>query len=398
MQMTCPSVIAGKYKVIDTLGSGSYGLICKSLIDHTEVAIKTITDKASFYTESSIISICKHPNIISPTEIIDDQYIVMPLAENGDLQTFYEKNKMTINFIRDIAYRLIHAGIYMEQNRILHRDIKPSNIVITNTLIPIIIDFGLGIRHTDPKDPLSNRVQTSWYRAPEIAALSEETRSLYDSKIDVWSMGLVIANMVTRRPLYTVSDNLKWNEENEELLNTIVSNFGVSKTDVDAVVDVYNIDPPRKYKNSYMFLRTRGIDDPILINLLTHMLEFVPSKRYTFSQCLSHPWFQNMKITIDAKPINIHIYREPKKSSDKRDEIIDKIDDIYIHFKYRLSTRNLAIAILDRFGLYNPKTGMSSLILAAMINDERLFNSKDYYDSMIQIASYLDYSLYSEVK
>ena len=62
-----------------------------------------------------------------------------------------------------------------------------------------IADFGLSRVFTMPIRPYTSDVVTLWYRAPELLLGSTE----YSTPIDIWSIGCIFAEMVTKRPLFT---------------------------------------------------------------------------------------------------------------------------------------------------------------------------------------------------
>ena len=81
---------------------------------------------------------------------------------------------------------------------IMHRDIKCSNLLINNEGILKIADFGLAnfMRRTR-KQPLTSRVVTLWYRPPELLLGSTD----YGPSIDMWSVGCVLAELLTGKPI-----------------------------------------------------------------------------------------------------------------------------------------------------------------------------------------------------
>lgn len=79
---------------------------------------------------------------------------------------------------------------------ILHRDIKGSNLLIDKNGMLKIADFGLANYYTH-KRPLTNRVVTLWYRAPELLLGATS----YGVGIDLWSAGCLLAEMFLGRPI-----------------------------------------------------------------------------------------------------------------------------------------------------------------------------------------------------
>lgn len=81
---------------------------------------------------------------------------------------------------------------------ILHRDIKGSNLLIDNNGGLKIGDFGLATFYQpNQKEPLTSRVVTLWYRAPELLLGSTE----YGVAIDMWSVGCILAELFAGKPI-----------------------------------------------------------------------------------------------------------------------------------------------------------------------------------------------------
>jgi cyclin-dependent kinase 12/13 len=81
---------------------------------------------------------------------------------------------------------------------ILHRDIKGSNLLIDDNGVLKIGDFGLAnFFEPDQKQPLTSRVVTLWYRAPELLLGATE----YGAAIDLWSTGCILAELFAGKPI-----------------------------------------------------------------------------------------------------------------------------------------------------------------------------------------------------
>ena len=83
----------------------------------------------------------------------------------------------------------------------LHRDLKPQNLLIDKDGHIKLADFGLARAFGMPVRTYTHEVVTLWYRAPEILLGSK----FYSTSVDVWSLGCVFAEMVSRVILYLVS-------------------------------------------------------------------------------------------------------------------------------------------------------------------------------------------------
>ena len=89
----------------------------------------------------------------------------------------------------------------MHSANVLHRDLRPSNLLLNAKCDLKIGDFGLA-RTTTETDFMMEYVVTRWYRAPELLLNCSE----YTQAIDMWSVGCIFGEMVTREPLFPGKD------------------------------------------------------------------------------------------------------------------------------------------------------------------------------------------------
>ena len=109
---------------------------------------------------------------------------------------------MCAKFVQD----MLRAANYLHENNIIHRDIKPENYLLQNEDPPGVVnlkqvDFGLSKRMTEEnKNQPKTRCGTPYYIAPEIMT------GFYDSKVDVWAIGVCLYIMLTGKPPFTGQD------------------------------------------------------------------------------------------------------------------------------------------------------------------------------------------------
>jgi len=99
--------------------------------------------------------------------------------------------------VKRLLLQLTSGIAYLHDNWILHRDLKTSNLLLNNRGQLKIADFGMARYVGDPPPKLTQLVVTLWYRAPELL-LGAKT---YDAAVDMWSVGCIFGELMTREPL-----------------------------------------------------------------------------------------------------------------------------------------------------------------------------------------------------
>ena len=100
--------------------------------------------------------------------------------------------------VKTLMLQIISATTYLHANWILHRDLKTSNLLMNNRGELKIADFGMARYTGDPPPKLTQLVVTLWYRAPELLLGTDK----YGEEIDIWSIGCIFAELLTREPLF----------------------------------------------------------------------------------------------------------------------------------------------------------------------------------------------------
>ena len=100
--------------------------------------------------------------------------------------------------IRNMMYQVMQGLAFMHKHGFFHRDIKPENLLVRGETVKIA-DFGLA-REIRSRPPFTDYVSTRWYRAPEVLLRSTS----YNSPIDTWACGCIMAELFTLRPLVSL--------------------------------------------------------------------------------------------------------------------------------------------------------------------------------------------------
>jgi serine/threonine protein kinase len=101
-------------------------------------------------------------------------------------------------YYQEKFYELLEAVDFCHSLGILHRDLKPQNILVSREGELKVADWGLARTFRVPNAEKTQEIVTLWYRAPEIL-LGE---NCYTVGVDMWSVGCILAEFITRRPLF----------------------------------------------------------------------------------------------------------------------------------------------------------------------------------------------------
>ncbi len=281
-----------KYKIIETIGDGTYGIVYKGINTKTNeyVAIKKMKKKYTDWDEClslkevQTLLTLKHSNIVTLNELILQKNELNMIFEFIGQNLFeYAKNMNEIPEykIRNISFQILQGLAYMHKNNFFHRDMKPENILISGDQVKLA-DFGLA-RDINSEPPFTDYVATRWYRSPEVILNSK----IYSSPIDIFALGAIIAELYTGVPLFP-------GKEVSYQMNKICEVLGTpSQSDWNEGYDLAN-------QIHFKFPQYRGKKlknvihraSDLAINLLEMMLCFNPSKRPSAVKCLQHPFFQ----------------------------------------------------------------------------------------------------------
>ena len=201
--------LSERYELGEEIGSGGFATVYKALdkkLNRT-VAIKKLhpeksdeTTAARFRREALSIASLNHKNIVQVYDVGEDSatselFLVMEFVEGGTLKEFLKKKgklslKETLPLFKGIAQGLSYA----HRKNLVHRDIKPANILLTDSLEPKIVDFGLAQAGRDSELSMSGYgMGTACYMPPE---QRRDAKSV-NHTADIYALGKVLYEMVT---------------------------------------------------------------------------------------------------------------------------------------------------------------------------------------------------------
>jgi len=291
-----------RYLNLSPVGSGAFGQVCSATDTErrsenggdVRVAIKKIArpfqsaiHAKRTYRELRMLKHMRHENIIelldcfTPSANIEefsDVYLVSPLMDL-DLNNIIKVQKLTDDQVKFIIYQIMRGLKYIHSAGIIHRDLKPSNMAINEDCDLKILDFGLA-RPTDAE--MTGYVATRWYRAPEIML----NWMHYKQTVDIWSVGCIMAELMTGRALFPGDDQIDQITKVLKLCGTPTNETLSKITSEEAILYIRSL--PQMDKKDFQ-AEFPGAN-PQAIDLLEKMLEVDADKRITAEETLAHPY------------------------------------------------------------------------------------------------------------
>ncbi len=204
-------LLDNRYEILEVIGVGGMAVVYKARCHKLNrlVAIKILKDdyvqdeefRRRFHAESQAVAMFSHPNIVSVYDVSttdDADYIVMELIDGITLKQYMEKKgvlnwKETLHFAIQIGKALDHA----HSRGVVHRDIKPHNVMVLKNGSVKVADFGIARVMSKSNTLTKEALGSVHYISPEQAKGGR-----VDSRSDIYSLGVVMYEMMTGRPPY----------------------------------------------------------------------------------------------------------------------------------------------------------------------------------------------------
>ena len=216
------------FEILRLLGGGGMGIVLlgHDLKTNRDVAIKLIRSELAtnqqvahrFLKEAGHLKRLRHENIVAVTEISDraeGPYFVMPYFEKGSLASRIKPGQpLDTESILDIATQVADGLICAHRSGIIHRDLKPANVLLANSDLVSIADFGLArtvFNDTIVEADGRQMEGTAPYMSPAVAAGDAE-----DTRCDIYSFGALLYEMLTGHPPYK-------GQTTREILNQVIA-------------------------------------------------------------------------------------------------------------------------------------------------------------------------------
>ncbi|KAI6225575.1 Mitogen-activated protein kinase kinase kinase [Aphelenchoides besseyi] len=196
-QVDYREIIFPDFQHIKRLGRGSYGTVVQATFRGKRVACKLVETNLHIHNEASVLHSFKHDNIIKlyATFHGEQSGLILELMEGGSLHDLLHQQKhiqYRASHVLGWAQQVLAALHYLHSREYVHRDLKPSNMLLTNDFITLkLCDFGTAAKL---RTSMTNNRGSAPWMAPEVFRGKK-----YDQKCDVFSVGILLWEMITRR-------------------------------------------------------------------------------------------------------------------------------------------------------------------------------------------------------
>uniref|UniRef100_A0A182J2M0 non-specific serine/threonine protein kinase n=1 Tax=Anopheles atroparvus TaxID=41427 RepID=A0A182J2M0_ANOAO len=210
-----------RFELLDLIGEGTYGEVYSAKDKHTgrKYAVKileSIADNIEEIEEEYLVlrDLSKHPNIPDfaglflkrGTTVEDDQlWFVLELCTGGSVTDLVQGlrsrgARLSNNQIAYILRETVQALVFLHENHCMHRDIKGHNILLTESGHVKLVDFGVSSHLAATMARRNTSVGTPYWMAPEVIACEQQLDQSYDSRCDVWSVGITAIELAEGDP------------------------------------------------------------------------------------------------------------------------------------------------------------------------------------------------------
>ncbi|KAL9088276.1 MAG: hypothetical protein Q9159_003188 [Coniocarpon cinnabarinum] len=289
-----------QYTQCKIVGNGSFGVVFQTKLSPSgeDAAIKRVLqDKRFKNRELQIMRIVRHPNIVelkafyySNGDRKDEVYLNLVLEYVPETvyraSRYFNKMKTTMPIleVKLYIYQLFRSLAYIHSQGICHRDIKPQNLLLDPVSgILKLCDFGSAkilVEH----EPNVSYICSRYYRAPELIFGATN----YTTKIDVWSTGCVMAELMLGQPLFP-------GESGIDQLVEIIKVLGTPTRDQIRTMNPNYMEHKFPQIKPHPFNKVFKRADNNAIDLISKLLEYTPTQRLSAIEAMVQPFFDELR-------------------------------------------------------------------------------------------------------
>ncbi|KAI8386550.1 Serine/threonine-protein kinase KIN28 [Nakaseomyces glabratus] len=292
------------------VGEGTYAVVYVGTKQSTgrRIAVKEI--KTSEFKDGLDMSAIREVKYLQEMQHVNVIELVDIFMSYGNLNLVLEylptdlevviKDKSILFTPADIKSWMLMSvrGVHhCHRNFILHRDLKPNNLLIAPDGQIKVADFGLARAVPSPHEVLTSNVVTRWYRAPELLFGAKH----YTSAIDVWSLGVIFAELMLRIPYLPGQNDLEQMEVTFRALGTPTDKDWPEVSSFNSYNKLQMYPPPSRDELRKRFIAATEN----ALNFMNGMMCLNPAMRWSTAQCLESEYFKELPRPSDPATIDI---------------------------------------------------------------------------------------------
>ena len=341
----------------ESLGSGSYGGVCKAQCDGLLCAAKimhpTLFDLRDpgtgsylrkFREECHLLSLARHPNVVQYLGTYTDPdtrlpVLLMELCDES-LTAFLERSPgplsyhIQVNICHDIALALV----YLHSNGLIHRDLTGNNVLLIAGPRAKITDFGMSkLATVNPRmTALTLCPGNVLYMSPEAL---DEAKS-YTAKLDVFSFGVIVIQILTRQfPNPTDRHRMVYVAEFDEMLKREVPDTERRKAHLQLIPEAHSLKPL-----ALQCLKKKENERPSALQLCERLSELKQSSQYRESreQAEHSSEIQQLQLQLRGNT------QEAREQQTRITELENTVDDNCRQHHHALASRDEALERKER--------------------------------------------------
>ena len=305
-----------KYIALQIIGYGTFGIVykAKDKISNKIIAIKRVfQDKRYKNRELQIMKELNHPNCIKLLNYFytknkkNDEYLncvmnYLPETLSHIIRNHHKQHiQMEMILVKLYSYQMLRSLSYIHSKGICHRDIKPQNFLLdAKTYELVLCDFG-SAKILEKNQSSIAYICSRYYRAPELIFGATE----YNNQIDIWSIGLVIAELIYGQPIFP------GNSPSDQLVE-IIKILGTPTKE-----QIYKMNPQykeHKFPNIPSYPWDKVFKHKVVsndfIDLISNLIVYEPDKRLKPMKALCHKFFDELRDKNTVLPNGSKVMKE----------------------------------------------------------------------------------------
>lgn len=318
---TLDSHILEKYDILYKIGQGAYGDVYKAIDKKTKEVVALKKSLFAFHNHKEALRTYKeirilnelngHENIIRLLNVIkpqsDKEVYLYLVFEYMDTNLFSVISANVIESIHKkfIIYQILRAVKYIHSTDIIHCDLRPDKVLINSDTTIKLCDFGFA-RSVDSNDFYNNDyLMSNWYKSPELLLGSNK----YTKSSDMWSIGCIIAEVLTGKILFQSTSILNQLSKVMEITGK-PNKYDIEEIHSEYMFPILDAIPAIRKKPLQLILQTLTTEEVEFIN---NFILFNPNKRISAEDALKHPYLKyfhdqmrNTEISAN-RSIKLHI-------------------------------------------------------------------------------------------